>query len=115
RERRLGRKIGIRLTRAGPLGCRRNENQRRRDALANAPSFIGSKKERPVLDYRPTQRTAELVLIELWFVARNSINGREAIRIRIQRFITKELVEVAVERVGSRFGDDVHHRTGVAP
>src|SRR5439155_966989 len=80
---------------AGTLRRRGDEYERRRNPLANAPSFIRSKKERPILDDRSTKCSPELVLIELWLVTGNTIYSREAIRIGVQLCASKKLICIA--------------------
>src|SRR5262249_20454512 len=87
---------------------------RRRDSLTNAPSFIRGEEERSIFHDRPTQRSPELVLIELRFVARNTIDGREAVRIGVEFRIAKKLIQVAVQGIRAGLGDDVDYGTGVA-
>src|SRR5438445_4273463 len=99
----------------GTLRRRRDKYEPRRNPLENAPSFIRSKKERPILDDRSTKCSPELVLIELWLVTGNTIYSREAIRIGVQLCVSKKLIYISVQIVGARFRDHVHYRTGVAP
>src|ERR1700751_6119592 len=97
------------MTCAGTLRCRGDKYERGLDPLGNASPFIGSKKECPVFDDWSAERSPELVLIGLRFVTSNTIYGRQAIRVRIELCIAKELVKIAVDRVASRFRDHVHH------
>ena len=75
--------------------------------MPDAAAFIGEEKESAVLFDRPAERTPKLILIE------HRLHGIE-IALRVQRGIAEVVVDIAVQLVGPRLGDDIHHRARVA-
>ena len=76
------------------------------DGRAFASGFVVAKKERPVLDDRTSDGNSELVaLVEALF------DGAAVVLpgIRVEVVVAQELVDDAVERIGARLGDEIHH------
>src|ERR1700689_4267309 len=101
---------GERLRGAGQIRGIRDRYVGRRDALANAASFIGREEEGAILLDRAAESSTKLILVEL----RLGAGSRKTIAIRVEHFIAEKFIDVTVKRVGARLGDDVDDGTGVA-
>src|SRR4029077_2000245 len=72
-----------------------------------AQSFVRGEKEGAVLLYRPAECPAKLIHHERWFAGVEISTGGE-------HLVSQKLIDVSMELVGARLGDDIHHGAGVA-
>ena len=74
---------------------------RRKDALANAATFIGSKEECSILLDGSAKSPAKLVLIELRLLARKAFRTGKAVSIGIEHFVAEKFVDTAMPLIGA--------------
>ena len=77
------------------------------DSLTHAPPFVGEEEESLIATEGAAKRAAEFILFE--------ICGRGIeIPFGVQDIVSQKLVGAAVKGSGSRLGDHIEHRAGVA-
>ena len=90
------------------LGCRRDDHIGSGRTRFLAQTFVGGEEKHAVARHGPAHRAAKMIALQFAF-----FHGKEILG--VERIVTQELIQTALERVRAGLGHGVDHRAHVPP